>query len=208
MPSEFQGPFSEQKYEYPSAQVESTAGALTFQQRKIDPMGLLGKIFASLGAVLVVVGLLIAALLGLFFPSPGFGFFLAILAGAWGTGLIFVLVGLTFRLFFRNVRSAIVVDRYLMSLANQDYLAAFQYLDPGTIERQNEPDAQSWFIRRTQAYDDEQGRISNYTLRAFNLNPLSARYTIKLWRGAGPYTVRLFLLKQGDAWKIAGFDRF
>ena len=208
MPSEFQGPFSSQGYELSqSAQLEGAAGSLTSQQRKIDPMGMMGKIFVSLGAFLVVVGALVALLLGFFIPR-GFGFFFAITAGGWGTGLIFVLVGLVQLRFFRNVKSAAVIENYLMALANQNYAAAFQYLDPAIMTGQNEPDAESWFARRAQAYDDEQGRISDYTLRAFSLNGWGARYTIKLRRGAQPYIVRFFLLKRGDTWKIMEFDRF
>lgn len=208
MSSEFQEPFSSQEYELSqSAQQEGAAGALTPQQRKIDPIGMLGKIFAGLGAILVAVGVLIAFLLGLFIPR-GFGFFFAITAGGWGTGLLFALAGLVLLLFFRNVKSAAVVENYLVALSNQDYAAAFQYLDPAIMTGQNEPDAESWFARRARAYDDEQGRISDYALRAFQLNIWSARYTIKVRRGAQPYLARFFLLKQGDIWKIMEFDRF
>ena len=208
MPSESQGPFSGHEYElYRSEQQESATSALTSQQRKIDPMGMMGKIFASLGAILVVIGVLIASLLGLF-DSREFGFFFEILAGVWGTGLLFLLAGLAQLLFFRNIRSAVVVDHYLIALVNQDYPAAFQYLDPGIITRQNELDTGTWFTQRAQAYDDEQGRMSNYALRGFSLNPTSARYTIKVRRNAEPYIVHLFLLKRGDTWKITGFDRF
>ncbi|MDQ2901980.1 MAG: hypothetical protein ABI456_23995 [Ktedonobacteraceae bacterium] len=207
MPSEFQGPFSGHEYElYRSEQPQSTTSALTSRQRKIDPMGMMGKIFASLGAILVVIGVLVASFLGSFEPR-GFGFFFAILAGVWGTGLLFLLLGLVLLLFFRNVRSAVVVDHYFMALINQDYPAAFQYLDPGMMTQQNELDAQTRFTQRAQAYD-EQGRISDYALRGFSLNPWSARYTIKMRRGTGPYIVHLFLLKRGDTWKITGFDRF
>lgn len=205
MPPEFQGPFSEQQYElYSSELSESASGAS--QQRKIDPMGMMGKIFSSIGAVLIVIGVLIAVLLG-FFDPRGFIFFFAIMAGVWGTGLLFLLVGLAFLKFFRNVRSAIVVDDYLMALANQDYPAAFQYLDPWMMTRQNDVDAQTDFTRRAQAYD-EQGSISDYALRQFKLNPTSARYTIKMRRGAHPYLIHLVLAKRGDAWKITAFDRF
>jgi hypothetical protein len=207
MPSEFQGPFSGHEHKlYRSEQSESATSALISQQRKIDPMGMMGKIFASLGVMLVVIGVLIASLLG-HFESRGFGFFFAILAGVWGTGLLFVLLGLAQLLFFRNVRSAVVVDHYLVALANQDSAAAFQYLDPGIMILQNDLDAQTWFTRSAQA-NDEQGRISDYALRGFSLNLRSARYTIKMRRGTRLYTVHLFLLKRGDTWKITGFDRF
>ena len=46
---------------------------MTTQHRKIDPMGVMGKIFASVGIGLVVIGLLIAVFLGRF-ASGGFGF--------------------------------------------------------------------------------------------------------------------------------------
>lgn len=208
MPSEFQGPFSRQEYELmPSEQSGSAVGALTSQQRKIDPMGLMGKIFATLGAILFVVGVLTASLLGLF-ESRGFGFFFAILAGVWGTGLLFLLLGLIQLWFLRNVRSAIVAEHYFTALTNQDYPSAFQYLDPGIMTHQNELDAQTEFTQRAQEAYDEQGNISGYALRAFSLNPWTARYAIKVRRGARPYIVHLFLVKRGDTWKITGFDRF
>lgn len=198
MPSDYQGPFLGQQ--------ESATSALTSQQRKIDPMSMMGRIFASLGAILVVIGVLIASLLGLFAPG-GFGFFFAILAGVWGTGLLFLLLGLALLRFFRNVRSAVVVDHFLMALLNQDYPAAFQFLDPDIMTGQNELDAHTWFTRLAQAYD-EQGRMSDYALRGFSLNPRRASYTIKMRRSAGPYLVQLFLLKRDDTWNIIGFDRF
>jgi hypothetical protein len=169
-------------------------------------MGMMGKIFSSVGATLVVIGVLIASLLGRF-DSGGFGFYFETLAGAWGTGLLFLLLGLAQLLFFRNVRSANVVDQYFMALVNQDYTAAFQYLDPGIKTRQDELDTQTWFTRRAQAYD-EHGKITDYALKGFSLNPKSAMYTIKIIRGEGPYIVHLSLSKKGDTWKIIGFDLF
>lgn len=207
MPSEFQGPYSEHIYELPQAEkLESTTGTSMPQRRKIDPMGMMGKIFAGIGATLVVIGVLVASLLG-YFGSRGFGFSFAILAGVWGTGLLFVLVGLILLLFFRNVRSAIVVDRYFMALAHQDYLAAFHYLDAEIMAPHNELDAQTWFIQQAQAHD-ERGEISDYALRGFKLNPRSARYMIKVRRGTVSYIVFLFLAKEDDTWQITGFNRF
>lgn len=169
-------------------------------------MGVMGKIFASVGAALVVIGVLIASLLGRF-DSGGFGFYFETLVGAWGTGLLFLLLGLAQLLFFRNVGSANVVDQYFMALVNQDYTTAFQYLDPGIKSRQDELDTQTWFIRRAHAYD-ENGKITDYALKGFRLQWRSATYTIKIIRGEGPYTVHLSLSKKGDTWKIIGFDLF
>jgi hypothetical protein len=207
MRPESDGPFYGREQEfYRSAQTKNANGALTSQQRKIDPMGMMGKIFASVGAILVVIGVLIASLLG-WFASGGFGFYFATLAGAWGTGLLFLLLGLAQLLFFRNVGSANVVEQYFMAFVNQDYMTAFQCLDPGIKTRQNELDTQTWFIRRAQAYD-ENGKITDYVLKGFNLNSKSAKYTIKVIRGTGPYAVHLSLLKKGYSWKISGFDLF
>ena len=207
MPSGFQEPFSGQEYElYRSQKLESATSTLTAQQRKIDPMGMMGKIFACLGAILVVIGVLLASLLGHFEPR-GFGFFFVVLAGIWGTGLLILLVGLVLRRFFRNVMSAIVADRYFMALVNQDYAAAFQYLNPGIMTYQNGLDAQTWFMQSAQAYD-EQGKINDYTLRGFSLNLRSATYRIKVGRSTGSYIVHLFLLKRDGTWKITEFDRF
>lgn len=180
--------------------------ALTSQRRKIDPMGMMGKIFASVGVVLIIIGLLVASLLARSSPG-GFGFYFETLAGAWGTGLVFLLMGLAQLLFFRNIASANVVDHYFRALANQDYTTAFQYLDPALKTGQDEPDIQAWFTRRAQAYD-EQGKITDYSLKGFRLNQKRATYTIKVVRGQGPYTVHLSLLKRGDTWKIIGFTLF
>jgi hypothetical protein len=179
---------------------------MTSYQRKIDPMGLMGKIFASIGAALVVVGVLIAALLGRFAPG-GFGFYFLVLAGAWGTGMVFLLLGLVFLLFFRNIESANVVDQYLRALSNQDYATAFQYIDTGLKIPQDALDTQAWFTQRAQA-QDEQGTITDYTLRNFRLQGNSAMYTIKMIRGGKPYMLPLFLMKRGDTWKISGLELF
>ncbi len=204
MPPESQEPFygSEQAF---YTQAES-ANRVTARQRKIDPMGMMGKIFAIVGAIPIVIGVLIAFLLA--WPDPGrFGFYFVTLAGTWGTGLIIWLLGLIQILFFRNVNSANVVDNYLTALVNQDYAAAFQYLDSGIMTGQDEQDSQTWFTRRAQAYD-ERGKITDYALRGFSLNPGSAMYTIKITRGNASYTVHLSLSKRGGTWKIAGFDLF
>lgn len=179
---------------------------MTSQPRKIDPMGMMGKIFASVGATLVVIGVLIAAVLGRF-ASGGFGFSFATLAGAWGTGLVFLLLGLAQLLFFRNVGSANVVDQYFMALVNQDYTTAFQYLDPGRKIRQDELDTQTWFTRRAQV-EDEHGKMTDYALKGFRLQGKSAMYTIKIIRSEESYTVPVSLSKRGDTWKINGFDFF
>ena len=176
------------------------------RKRKIDPMGLLGKIFAGIGAVLTVIGVLIAALLGRFAPG-GFGFYFLTLAGAWATGVVFLLLGLAFLLFFRNIASANVVEQYLMALANQDYVSAFQYIDTGLKATLDDLDTQTWFTRRAQA-QDEQGTIPDYGLRGFRLQGNSALYTIKTTRGGRSYRLPLFLVKRGDTWKISGLEMF
>jgi hypothetical protein len=177
---------------------------MTTQHRKIDPMGVMGKIFASVGVGLVVIGVLIAVLLGRF-TSGGFGFSFVTLAGAWGTGLLFLLLGLAFLLFFRNVESATVVEHYLTALVSQDYASAFQYLDTGLQTHQDDLEAQAWFTRRAQ---DEYGPITDYALRDFRLQGTSASYTIKITRGGGSSTVPLFLVKRRGTWKISGLDLF
>ncbi|HLI87409.1 MAG TPA: hypothetical protein VKV37_01895 [Ktedonobacteraceae bacterium] len=204
MPPESQEPFYGQEQAF-YTQIES-ANRVIARQRKIDPMGMMGKIFAIVGAILIVIGVLIAFLLAR--SNPGrFGFYFVTLAGAWATGLIFLLLGLTQLLFFRNVNSASVVDNYLRALVNQDYAAAFQYLDPGIMTRQGDLTSQTWFTQRAQAYD-ERGKITDYALKGFSLNPRSAMYTIKIIRGDTSYTVHLALSKRGDTWKISGFDLF
>jgi hypothetical protein len=86
MPSESQG----QAF-YRSEQTKSVSRALTSKPRNIDPMGMMGKTFARVGAILVVIGVLIASLLGwLRVGGFGFGFWFETLTGAWGTGLVFL----------------------------------------------------------------------------------------------------------------------
>jgi hypothetical protein len=173
---------------------------MTTQHRKIDPMGVMGKIFARVGVGLIVIGVLIAVLLGRV-ASGGFVFSLLTLAGAWGTGLLFLLLGLTFLLLFRNSESANVVEHYLTALVNQDYTSAFQYLDTGLKTHQDGLEAQAWFTRRAQ---DAYGPLTDYALRSFRLQGKSATYTINITRGAETSTVPLFLVKRGGTWKISG----
>jgi hypothetical protein len=206
MPSDYQGPFSGQENELHRSELpESTTVAMTSQQRKIDPTGMMGNAFAYLGAILVVIGVLTASLLG-YLESGRFGFYFAILAGAWGTGLLFLLAGLVILLFFRNVRSAVVAEHFLSALLNQDFQSALQYLDPWIMTGQNELDTKTRFTQLARTYE-EHGNISDYALRGFSLNLKRARYTIKIWRGTRSYRVQLFLVKQGDTWQIIGFDR-
>ena len=154
----------------------------------------------------MVLGVLGATLLGRVVPG-GFGISFLDLAGAWGTGLVFLLLGLAFLLFFRNTGSAAVVDHYCMALANQDYATAFQYLDLGRMTYQDDLDARTWFTRRAQA-QDEQGTITDYALKGFRLQGGIAIYTIKFIRSNRSYTIPVTLSKRGDTWKIMGFDLF
>src|SRR5579875_2494429 len=61
MPPESQEPFYGQEQAF-YTQIES-ANRVIARQRKIDPMGMMGKIFAIVGAILIVIGVLIAFLL-------------------------------------------------------------------------------------------------------------------------------------------------
>src|SRR5579859_3483816 len=118
MPSESQ----EQAFSR-SEHTKSENRALTSKPRKRDPMGRMGKTFARVGTILVVMGVPIASLLGWLRVGGsdfGFGFWFAPLAGAWATGLVFLLGGLILPLFFHHVRSATVVDHSFMALVNQD----------------------------------------------------------------------------------------
>lgn len=207
MPSEPQEPWYGQEQAFDqSEQPASVNRAWTSQQRKIDPMGMMGKIFTSVGAVLVILGLLLAYLLERG-TSGGFGSSFVTLAGAWGTGLVFLLLGLVQLLFFRNVESAKVVESYFLALANQDYTTAFGYLDQVPQTPTGAQDTQTWFTGRAQA-SDEQGPMTDYALRGFQLNSRGATYTIKVRRGERVYPVHLSLVKRGDTWKISGFELF
>ncbi|MBO0792280.1 MAG: hypothetical protein J2P36_15230, partial [Ktedonobacteraceae bacterium] len=185
---------------------EQARNATISKPGKIDPMGMMGNIFARVGAMLIVAGLLLASLLGLMVPG-GFDFSFPVSAGAWGTGLVFLLLGLAQLLLFRNVESARVVDHYFTAFVNQDYVTAFQYLDPAIRTRPGEPATQIWFTRRAQAYDDERGKMTNYVLRGFHLKPKTT-YTVKVIRGKRSYLIHLSLSKKDNTWNIAGFDLF
>src|SRR5689334_15905059 len=184
MSSESQGPFHGREQTFSRSEpTKITNSSLTSKPRKIDFTGMMGKLFASVGVILVVNGLILER-----GTSGEFSFF-------WETGLLFVLLGLALPLFFRHVRSANIVDHYFMALVNQDYTTAFQYLDPGIKTSQDKPNTQTWFIQRAQAAD-AQGKITDYALKRASLSLKSARYAVKIKRGERSYSIRLFLSKR------------
>ena len=125
-----------------------------------------------------------------------------------GIGLVLLLVGLFLFLFARNHPSADLINHYYMALKNQDYTTAFQYLNPGMKTPQGQQITQDWFIQGAQAYDGAKGRVTNTTIRNFSLTSTRGKFTVKVTRGEQSYKVHLHALKEGDDWKINGFDLF
>ena len=125
-----------------------------------------------------------------------------------GIGLVQLLVGLFLFLFARNHPSADLINHYYLALDNQDYTTAFQHLNPSMKTPQGEPITQAWFIQRAQASDTAKGKVTNHTIRGFRLTSTRGNFTVKVTRGEQSYKVHLHVLKEGDDWKINGFDLF
>jgi hypothetical protein len=189
--------------------------ALDSGERRIRPKVLVGKILALIGAIFFGISLLFGGYT--LFAGPGAasaqGNVLLVVTGLLalnfgGIGLLMLLAGLVLRLIPGNSASADVVDHYYAALANQDYLTASQYLDHYMKTPQGQPITPAWFVQRAQAYDAEQGRVTDYRLSGVRANPGLRRFTLKVTRGSSAYKNNLFLRQRGNEWKITGFDRF
>lgn len=176
-------------------------------QRRVSPRALTGRILAINGAVFVVVGALIGGYVLLTSTSL---LALKLLAPIFlGIGLLELLVGLVLWLLPGGQSPAsTVANQYYTALEQQDYLMAFQCLDPLMGSPLSEPITQARFSERAQAYDAEHGRVVSYALTGVQANPGQRLYTIKVTRASGTYKTRLHVAKQGYDWKITGFDRF
>ncbi len=124
-----------------------------------------------------------------------------------GIGLLLLVVGLLLVRFAKRHPSVDIIDRYYTAMKNRDYSTAFQYLNPVMKTREGEPVTLDWFSRRAQAYDAASGSISNTTITNFSLTPNRAKFTVKIKRGE-QYKVHLYLSREGDTWRITGFDLF
>ena len=125
-----------------------------------------------------------------------------------GIGLVMLVTGLLLFLFARNHPSADLIHHYYLALTNQDYTTVFQDLNRSMMTPEGEPLTPAWFMQRAQAYDTAKGRVTNHTIRGFRLNPNRGKFTVKVTRGEQSYQVHLYALKEGDEWKINGFDFF
>jgi hypothetical protein len=193
-------------------------------QRIGNPRALVGKVLLINGVVFVGISLLAGAYT-LFAPtsttttrgnslSTAIGLLALIFAVV---GLLLVLVGLLLWLLPGGESpTGTMVHQFYNALEIQDYTTAFQYLDLsiGTAWGQMMvPDqfiekAQVEFINKAQAYDAQYGKITQYALTGVQANPSRRVYTIKVTRLSGDsYKTRLRLMKQGNDWKIVGFDR-
>lgn len=185
------------------------------QPRKASPRALTGKVLAINGAVFLVLGALLAGyilfLLAGAASTPGFALLLVaeILSAVFGAlGLSLLLVGLLLRWLPGESPTATAVDQFYTALEHQDYMTAFQYLDPSTRTPQGQIITPAWLAQNAQAYDSAEGPVTNYALAGVRANPGMRVFTIKVTRRSGSYRTRLRLQKQGYDWKIMGFDRF
>jgi hypothetical protein len=182
------------------------------QQKKFSPMALTGKVLALNGAIFVVLGALLGGymLLSRSGVIPGgntLWLVTGILAAVFaGVGLLLAVVGLLLWRFAGESPSASVVNAFYAAIANQDYTAAFQYLDPGMQLSQGQTPAH--FIQSAQAVDAAQGQVTNYALSGVQANMGMRVFTVKVTRIGGAYRTRLRLQQQANNWKIVGFDRF
>lgn len=189
---------------------------LTSRQQRVNPRALVGKILLFNGIIFIVVGILIggSALVSQASTTSthGNGVSTVLVLLAWifaGLGLLEGLVGLLLWLIPGGISPAAgVVNQYFTALENQDYATAFEYLDLSMRNPLGQTITRAWFSERAQAYDEEHGRITGYSLAGVQANPSRRVYTIKVTRGSGAYRTRLRLSGQGYGWKIVGFDRF
>jgi len=189
---------------------------LTSRQQRVNPRALVGKILLFNGIIFIVIGILAGGytLVSQSGTTSTHGNGISTVAGLLalifaGVGLLEALVGLVLWLLPGGASpAASVVNQYYAALGNQDYEAAFQYLDPFVGSPLGQTVTQAGFIERAQAYDAEHGRITSYSLAGFQANPSRRIYTIKVTRGSSAYRTRLRLSRQGYEWKIVDFERF
>lgn len=184
-------------------------------QRTLSPRALVGKIFMFIGSLFLLIAVVLGGA-GLFLasgatqtPEPVIVMVVRLLALIFGgVGLLMLLAGLVIWLLPGSSAVSAIISQYYAALANQDYPAAFQHLDPNMRTPQGTPITPAWFTQRASAYDAEQGPITNYALAGVRANPGKRLYIIKVTRRSGSYRTQLQLEKQGYDWKISGFDRF
>lgn len=105
-----------------------------------------------------------------------------------------------------------VTNAYYAALQNKDYAGAYQYLMPqGSIQGMT----QATFTQRAQSADNQYGTVHSYTTGSVNIVTNSttglsfSRFTVvvNITRTGQSYSVLLTLVKSGNNWKIADFDR-
>ena len=100
-----------------------------------------------------------------------------------------------------------VVNHFYDSLAKEDYLTAFHYLDPDMRIPKGQQITPMWFTRRALIAESAGGLVTDYSVLRFDVQSKERYFTLKVTRGERLYTTRLRLRKQGGNWKIMGFDR-
>ncbi len=125
-----------------------------------------------------------------------------------GMGVAMLFIGLVLWLLPGNAAAANVINQFYTALKNQDYNAAFQYLDPNMRTPQGPLITPSWFIEEAETNDSQYGRVIQYGLAGIKVDFGKRIYTLKVARPLKLYRTQLRVKKQGYDWKIMRFDRF
>lgn len=184
------------------------------QLRKVSHLTGQGMESARMGGICLVIGAPITCYLLIARPKIAH-VWLEILSriggGFMGGGLVLLLIGGLFWLFavLSPVLSSAwkVVNHFYESLANEDYMTAFQYLDPDMRTPRGQQITPVWFTRRALLAENAGGLVTDYSLVRFDGQSKDRYFTLKVTRGERSYTTRLRLRRRGCKWKIMGFDR-
>lgn len=131
-----------------------------------------------------------------------------------GGGLAMALVGALLFLLAKDHPSAQLVHHYYTAIGNQDYATAFQDLSLSMKTPWGQPITQDWFIQKELKSDEVNGRVTNHTITNFCMTATTfsfrmtlASYTVKVARGEHVSKVYPRVVREGEQWKIVGFDQ-
>ena len=133
--------------------------------RRASPRSLAGKILAINGAVFLVLGALLAgfilvALAEAASTHRGCALLLVveILAAVFGVvGIALLIVGVVLWRLPGESPAASIVNQLYTALERQDYMTAFQHLDPSMRTPQGQMITPAWLSQSAQAYDASRG---------------------------------------------------